>query len=448
MRILVLGGGAREHALVAAIARSPRVREVLALPGNAGIAAVARCVPGKADDVAHVVAVARQEQIDLVVVGPEAPLVAGVVDALAAAGVAAFGPSRAAAELEGSKGFSKHFMKRHGIPTSDFEVFEGAASADAAKAFVRGRGRPMVVKADGLAAGKGVVVAASVEESCAAIDEMLVGGAFGDAGRTIVVEERVTGLELSFHALCDGERFVPLAAARDHKRVFDGDRGPNTGGMGAFSSDDLVSPRLYQRIVDEVIAPAVRGLARDGRPFRGALFAGLMLGEGGEGGEGGTGDDADATRPLSTLEFNVRFGDPETAVLLARLDADVVPYLDGAARGALGPLADAAPPVSRDAAVAVVIAAAGYPASPRLGDPIGGLERAAGLPHVQVLHAGTARRGDAIVSAGGRVLCVAARGVDVDEACDRAYAAVDCIELAGAVLRRDIAASARRRVLR
>jgi phosphoribosylamine--glycine ligase len=445
MRILVLGGGAREHALAAAIVRSPRVQEVLALPGNVGIAAIARCLPGKADDVAHVVATAKRERVDLVVVGPEAPLVAGVVDALAEAGIAAFGPGRAAAELEGSKGFSKRFMKRHGIPTSDFEVFEGASSAEAAKAFVRGRGRPMVVKADGLAAGKGVVVAASVEETCAAIDEMLVGGAFGDAGRTIVVEERVTGLELSFHALCDGERFVPLAAARDHKRVFDGDRGPNTGGMGAFSSDELVSPRLYQRIVDEVIAPAVRGLALDGRPFRGALFAGLMLGEPVE---GESADAADAHRSLSTLEFNVRFGDPETAVLLARLDADLVPYLDGAARGALGPLADAAPPVARDAAVAVVIASAGYPGSPRLGDPILGLERAAALADVQVLHAGTARRDDAIVSAGGRVLCIAARGADVDVACDRAYAAVDCIELAGALVRRDIAASARRRGVR
>ncbi len=439
MRSLVLGGGAREHALAVAIARSPRVREVLALPGNAGIGAIARCLPGKADDVAHVVAVAKRERVDLVVVGPEAPLVAGIVDALAQAGVPAFGPSRAAAEMEGSKAFSKRFMKRHGVPTSDFEVFEGAASAEAAKAFVRSRGRPMVVKADGLAAGKGVVVAASVEETCAAIDDMLVGGAFGEAGRTIVVEERVTGLELSFHALCDGERFVPLAAARDHKRVFDGDRGPNTGGMGAFSSDELVSARLYQRIVDEVIAPTVRGLAADGRPFRGVLFAGLMLGEGG-------GDDAaDAARPLSTLEFNVRFGDPETAVLLARLDADLVPYLDGAARGALGALAEAPPPVARDAAVAVVIAASGYPGAPRLGDPIGGLARAAAMPHVQVLHAGTALREGAIVSAGGRVLCVAARGADVDQACERAYAAVDCVELAGAVVRRDIAASARRR---
>jgi phosphoribosylamine--glycine ligase len=432
MRILVLGGGAREHALVSAIARSPRVREVLALPGNGGIAAVARCLPGKADDLDHVVRVAREERVDLVVVGPEAPLVAGVVDALAAAGIAAFGPSRAAAELEGSKAFSKRFMKRHGIPTSDFEVFEGAGGAEAAKAFVRARGRGMVVKADGLAAGKGVVVAADVDETCAAIDEMLVSGAFGDAGRRVVVEERVSGLELSFHAICDGERFVPLAAARDHKRIFDGDRGPNTGGMGAFSSLELVSPALHRRIVDEVIAPAVAGLARDGRPFRGALFAGLMLGAGGD------------DRPLSVLEFNVRFGDPETAVLLARLDADVVPYLDGAARGALGALADAEPPVSRDAAVAVVVAAAGYPGTPRAGDPIGGLEAASAVDGVRVFHAGTAARGEGVVSAGGRVLCVTARGVDVDEACARAYAAVDRIELAGKQVRRDIAASVRR----
>ncbi|MBI2390802.1 MAG: phosphoribosylamine--glycine ligase [Deltaproteobacteria bacterium] len=426
MRVLVVGGGAREHALVKAIARSPLVSETLALPGNAGIAREARCLPGKADDVPRVVEAARAERVDLVVVGPEAPLCVGLVDALAEAGIRAFGPTRAAAELEGSKAFSKQFMKRHGIPTSAFEVFD---DADAAERFVRREGRGLVVKADGLAAGKGVVVAADVDEACAAIDEMMRKRAFGAAGARVVIEERVRGQEVSFHAICDGRRFVPLAAAQDHKRIFDGDRGPNTGGMGAYSPPPIVTPELHARIVDEVIARAVRGLAEDGRPFRGALFAGLMI-------------DEDGT--LNVLEFNVRFGDPETAVLLARLDADLVPYLDGAARGDLGALSDSAAPVVADPAVAVVVAAAGYPAAPRTGDPIGGLEAAERVETVSVLHAGTATRDGTLVSAGGRVLCVTARGADVDQAAERAYRAVDAIELAGGQHRRDIGASARR----
>ena len=430
LRVLVVGGGGREHALCVAIARSPRVSALFALPGNAGIAAVARCLDGRADDVAQVVGVARAERIDLVVVGPEAPAVAGLVDALAAAGIAAFGPSRAAAELEGSKAFCKRFMKRHGIPTSDFEVFE---DADAAERWVRARGRPMVVKADGLAAGKGVVVAATVDETCAAIDTMMRRRVFGDAGARVVIEERVSGEEVSFHAICDGERFVALAAAQDHKRAFDGDEGPNTGGMGAYSPPTVVTPALHRRIVDDVVAKTVAGMAAEGRPFRGALFAGLMI--------GGVGPDG--VVEMNVLEFNVRFGDPETEVLLARLDTDLVPYLEGAAKGSLGALADAPPPVVAEPAVAVVLAAAGYPTEPRAGDPITGLFEAASVEGVQVLHAGTRERDEAIVSSGGRVLCVTARGADVDTAARRAYAAIARVRLEGSHYRKDIAARAR-----
>ncbi len=425
LRVLVVGGGAREHALVRAIARSPLVSETLALPGNAGIEREARCLPGKADDVPHIVAVAKREAVDLVVVGPEAPLVAGLVDVLAEAGIRAFGPSRAAAELEGSKAFCKDFMKRHGIPTSPYRVFD---DADAAEAYVRAANRPLVVKADGLAAGKGVVVAGSVDEAVEAVDAMMRKRVFGAAGARVVIEERVTGQEVSFHAICDGERFVPLAAAQDHKRIYDGDRGPNTGGMGAYSPPPIVTEAMHARIVDEVIARAVRGANAEGKPFRGALFAGLMI-------EGDT---------LNVLEFNVRFGDPETAVLLARLDADIVPYLDGAARGALGPLAAAAPPVVSEPAIAVVIAAHGYPGTPRTGDPIRGLDAAEQVESVSVLHAGTAKKDGTVVSSGGRVLCVTARGADIDVAAERAYRAVDRIELDGAQHRRDIGKAARR----
>ena len=423
MRVLVVGGGAREHALIRAIVRSPLVTETLALPGNAGIAHDARCLVGAADDVAAVVDAATREKVDLVVVGPEAPLVAGLVDALQRAGIRAFGPSAAAAELEGSKAFCKRFMKRHGIPTSDFAVFD---DADAAEAHVRRLGRPLVVKADGLAAGKGVVVASDVDEACAAIDAMMRQRAFGDAGARVVIEELVRGQEVSFHAICDGTRFVPLAAAQDHKRILDGDRGPNTGGMGAYSPPPVVTESMHARIVEEVIAKTVRGLALDGFPFRGALFAGLMI-------------DGDT---LNVLEFNVRFGDPETAVLMARLDADVVPYLDGSARGDLGTLADAKPPVVRDPAIAIVVAAAGYPGKVRTGDAIHGID-AAEQAGVAVLHAGTSRREGVLVSSGGRVLCVTALGRDLDEAADRAYRAVDLLDLVGSQHRRDIGAAAR-----
>jgi len=425
LRVLVVGGGAREHALVRAIARSPLVAETLALPGNAGIARDARCIVGKADDVAAVVEVAKREAVDLVVVGPEAPLVAGLVDALGEAGIRAFGPARAAAALEGSKAFCKDFMKRHGIPTASYRVFD---DPEAAEAHVRSGIAPPVIKADGLAAGKGVVVASSVDEAVEAIDLMMRKRVFGDAGARVVIEERVKGQEISFHALCDGTRFVPLAAAQDHKRIFDDDKGPNTGGMGAYSPPPIVTAKLHQRIVDEVIAPTVAGLSSEGRPFRGALFAGLMI-------------DGDT---IHVLEFNVRFGDPETAVLLARLDVDLVPYLDGAARGELGALAAASPPVVADPAIAVVIAAHGYPGTPRTGDRIEGIGAAEAVESVAVLHGGTATRDGALVSNGGRVLCVTARGPDLELAAERAYRAVDAIRLPGSQHRRDIGRAARR----
>ncbi len=423
-KVLVLGSGAREHALCRALAGEA---EVVAMPGNAGIAAEAATVAGKVDDLPAVVAAARTSGAELVVVGPEAPLCAGVTDALTAAGFLVFGPSRAAAELEASKSFCKDFMKRHGIPTSAYAVFD---DADAAEAHARALGRPLVVKADGLAAGKGVVVASSVEETCAAIHAFMREGVFGAAGRRVVLEDRVTGQEVSFHAICDGARFVPLAAAQDHKRIKDGDQGPNTGGMGAYSPPPVVTAALEARILAEVIRPTVDGMAAEGRPFRGVLFAGLMIGEDGA---------------LSVLEFNVRFGDPETAVLLARLDGALLPYLEGAARGDLGALADRSPPVLAGPALAVVLAAAGYPESPRTGDVIEGLDEAAAVPGVSVLHAGTRREDGKFRTAGGRVLCITAQAKDLDAAAEAAYAAVDRVHFAGSQHRRDIGARARTR---
>ncbi len=422
-KVLVLGSGAREHALCRALSASA---EVLCLPGNAGIEADGTgLVKGKSDDVPAVVAAARSLEIDLVVVGPEAPLVAGVVDALAEAGILAFGPTRAAAALEDSKSFCKDFMKRNHVPTSDYWVFD---DPDAAEAHARAIARPLVVKADGLAAGKGVVVAASVDETCAAIDAFMRRRIFGAAGARVVLEECVHGQEVSFHAICDGARFVSLAPAQDHKRIFEGDRGPNTGGMGAYSPPPIVTRALEQRIVDEVIRPTVEGMAREGRPFRGVLFAGLMIGDGGE---------------LSVLEFNVRFGDPETAVLLSRFGGDLLVYLDAAARGDLGALAASESPVRPEPAMAVVMAAAGYPGSPRLGDPIEGLAAASIDPRVSVLHAGTRSEDGKIVTSGGRVLCVTARGSNLEVAAQAVYGAVARISFEGAQVRRDIGARAR-----
>ena len=415
MNVLILGGGGREHALAAVLAKSPSLTTLYVAPGNPGCATVAENVALALDDHAAIVAFCRARAIGLVVVGPEAPLVAGVADDLAAAGIACFGPSKAAAQLEGSKGFAKDFCREFAVPTGDYRRFGDAA---AALAYVRAKGAPIVVKADGLASGKGVVVAMTLEEAERAIQSIFA-GAFGGAGAEVVVEDYLEGEELSFFALCDGTRAVPFAAAQDHKRVGDGDTGPNTGGMGAYSPPPLLTPLLSERIMREIVAPTVAGMAKRGAPFRGVLFAGLMVG-------------ADGPK---VIEFNVRFGDPETEAVLARFDDDLLEYLLGCARGAAP---DRPPRFSDDAALTVVVAARGYPGRPQTGTPIRGLDLAARTPGVTVLHAGTRRDGERLVSDGGRVLAVTALGRDVAEAQRRAYAAIDKIDWPEGFCRRDI----------
>jgi phosphoribosylamine--glycine ligase len=417
MRILVVGSGGREHALCWAIAASPLVDRIYCAPGNAGIAEDAECVPIGAMDFAGIIGFCKQVGIDLVVVGPEAPLVAGLVDALEAEGVAAFGPSAAAAALEGSKGFMKDLCAREDIPTAAYRRFTDAAVA---KAYIAAQGAPIVIKADGLAAGKGVVVAATLAEAHEAVDATL-GGRFGTAGAEIVVEEFLTGEEASFFALCDGTHALPLVAAQDHKRVGDGDTGPNTGGMGAYSPCAAVTPEIEGQVMERMIMPTLRAMARDGRPFKGVLFAGLMLTEAGP----------------KLLEFNVRFGDPECQALMMRLQSDLVPALLAARDGILNRVDlrwyD-------QASVCVVMAANGYPDDPQRGSEIRGLDAASGDPDVKIFHAGTRREGDRIIADGGRVLGVTATGPDLPAARDRAYRAIDRIDWPGGFCRRDIGA--------
>jgi phosphoribosylamine--glycine ligase len=419
----VVGSGGREHALALRLLASESVGEVVVTPGNAGmLAAPARFAPKVLRSAAGSAAeLAVREAVDLVVIGPEVPLCAGLSDELAERGVTVFGPTRAAAQLEGSKAFMKDFAVRHGIRTARHVVVRAEGELEQA---VRRFGDAPVVKADGLCAGKGVVVAASEAEALAAARGMLSGEAFGDAGKTVVLEERVEGAELSLHALSDGERFVLLPAAQDHKRLFDGDRGPNTGGMGTYAPAPLAAPELIERARREIFEPALRGMAADGHPFRGVLFAGLMV---------------TPARELVLLEFNVRFGDPETQVMLATIDGDLGDALDAAARGALDPRALA--PAGRHA-VCIVVAAHGYPEKPRTGDAISGLDAAEALEDVSVLHAGTAVSGDAVVTAGGRVLGVRASAPTLTDARERAYAAVGRIHFEGMQFRRDIAARA------
>lgn len=420
MRVMVVGSGAREHALAWRIAKDSRVGAVLCAPGNAGTATVGRNLD-VGGDVPAIVRAAVAEKVDLVVVGPEAPLVDGAVDAFEEAGIAAFGPSRFAARLEGSKVFSKEFMARHGIPTAGFRVFE---DADAAEMHLREVGRPMVVKADGLAAGKGVVVAGTVEEGVEAVDRIMRRREFGSAGDRIVIEELLAGEEVSYHVVSDGTRYVALAPAQDHKRAYDGDLGPNTGGMGAYSPPPVVDAAMERKILERVVEPTLAGMAEEARPYRGALFVGLMIVDG----------------EPQVLEYNVRFGDPECQTIMTRWQGDVLPLLGGSARGDLG---DLQPRWAAPCSLCVVLASGGYPGTYEKGKVIEGLDAAAEVDGVTVFHAGTRRDGGRVVTAGGRVLAITAIGDGIDQAAERAYRAADRISFEGKHLRRDIGWRAR-----
>ncbi len=415
INLLLLGSGGREHALALHLAKSPLIGQFFAAPGNPGIARLAKTVALDPADQTAIVDFCRVMDIDFVVVGPEAPLVEGIVDALGAAGIKALGPSRAAAELEGSKSFAKELCRRCGIPTAAYARFTEAAPA---KVYLRTQGAPIVVKADGLAAGKGVVVAQNLQEAEAAVDWML-GGGLGAAGRAVVIEECLQGEEVSFFALCDGKRALPFASAQDHKRVGDGDAGPNTGGMGAYSPAPIMNEALSARVMGEIVDPALRGMAEMGAPFQGVLFAGLMIAD---------------DRP-KLIEFNVRFGDPEAQAILPRLDGDLLALLLACAEGRLG---RQAPTFSAQSALTVVLAAHGYPGMPQKGTEIRGLEKAERLPGVIVTQAGTRREGAKLLADGGRVLNVTGLGATLGEARQRAYAGVDAIDWPGGFCRRDI----------
>ncbi len=418
MRVLVIGSGGREHALCWAIASSPMLDKLWCAPGNPGIAAMATCVPIGVMDFSALVAFAVENKVDLVVPGPEAPLVAGITDAMTAAGILCCGPTMAAAQLEGSKTFAKEIADAAGIPTAKWERFE---DAHAAREFVRRRGAPIVVKADGLAAGKGVTVAATEDEALAAIDAIMDRRVFGEAGASVVIEECLTGEEVSLFALCDGTSAILLGSAQDHKRVGDGDTGPNTGGMGAYAPVPAFPPDAEKDAFDRFVRPVLAEMARRGMPFRGILFAGLML-------------TADGPK---LIEYNVRFGDPECQILLSRLRSDLLIALQAACDGEL----DYFDLRFHDdeSAVAVVMAAGGYPDAPERGSEIRGLDRAAAVPDVQVFHAGTeADAGGCVRAAGGRVLTICATGATLAVAREKAYRAVDAIDWPEGFCRRDI----------
>jgi phosphoribosylamine--glycine ligase len=419
MRVLVVGSGGREHALAWAIAASPLVDALYCAPGNAGIAEEAECVAISATDIAGLVGFCRRERIDFVVVGPEAPLVSGLVDALEAEGIPAFGPSAAAAALEGSKAYAKDLCLRAQIPTAAYRRFRDPAAANA---FIASHGAPIVVKADGLAGGKGVTVATDLDTAYRAVDAALVERRFGAAGLEIVVEDCLVGEEASFFALVDGKTALPLATAQDYKRVGEGDTGPNTGGMGACSPAPCLTPALEGAVMERIILPAVATMERDGRPFKGVLYAGLMLTEAG---------------PM-LLEFNVRLGDPEAQVLMMRLMSDLLPALIAARDGVLKSV-DLR--WHAEHALCVVMAARGYPNEPERGSEIRGLDHAARDPKVKIFHAGTRSDGERLVADGGRVLGVTALGQDLAAARDRAYAAVDHIQWPEGFCRRDIGAA-------
>lgn len=417
MRVLVIGSGGREHAICWALSASPLLTKLWCAPGNPGIAQLAECVPIGALDLTALLEFAQDNEVDLVVPGPEAPLVAGIADVMQDADIACCGPSRAAAQLEGSKSFTKELCDAASIPTAPWERFD---DAEAAREFVYRRGTPLVVKADGLAAGKGVVVAATEAEALAAIEHMMQARAFGEAGASVVIEECLTGDEISLFALCDGTTAIPLGSAQDHKRVGEGDTGANTGGMGAYAPAPMFSPELEAACMDRIIRPALAEMARRGTPFRGILFAGLMLTDEGP----------------KLIEFNVRFGDPECQVLLMRLRSDLLPALQAACDGEL---ANFDLRWHDKSALAVVLAARGYPEAPERGSEIRGLERAAAITGVEVFHAGTeADSAGQIRAAGGRVLTVCALAPSLREAHDAAYAAIGAIDWPEGFYRRDI----------
>ena len=415
MNVLVIGGGGREHALAWKIAQSPRIAKVFVAPGNAGTAREDGVTNVAITAIPELVRFAQSEPVALTVVGPEAPLAAGVVDAFRAEGLKIFGPTRAAAQLESSKDFAKAFMARHGIPTAAYRTFADSA---AAHAYVDAHGAPIVVKADGLAAGKGVVVASTPAQAHSAIDAMLAEHRLGEAGARVVIEECLQGEEASFIVMADGEHVLPLASSQDHKRLRDGDQGPNTGGMGAYSPAPVVTPAVHARIMREIIDPAVRGMAADGIPYTGFLYAGVMI------------DPAGAPR---TLEFNCRLGDPETQPIMMRLKSDLLDLIDAALGGTLDRV-DAE--WDRRAALGVVLAAAGYPDSPRKGDAISGLD--APRDDCKIFHAGTMLAGREVLTSGGRVLCVAALGETIRQAQRAAYAAAAGIRFEGMQYRKDI----------
>ncbi|TIC81194.1 phosphoribosylamine--glycine ligase [Crenobacter intestini] len=416
MNILVIGSGGREHALAWRIAQSPRVAKVFVAPGNAGTALDARLTNVAITDIAELAAFARENDVALTVVGPEAPLAAGVVDAFRAAGLRIFGPTQYCAQLESSKDFAKAFMQRHGIPTAGYQTFTDAAEA---RDYVTAKGAPIVIKADGLAAGKGVVVAMTLSEAHAAIDDMLLGNKMGDAGARVVIEDFLEGEEASFIVMVDGEHVLPMATSQDHKRLLDGDKGPNTGGMGAYSPAPVVTPEVHERAMREIILPTVAGMKKDGYAYTGFLYAGLMIDKQGQ--------------PY-TIEFNCRFGDPETQPIMARMQSDFTELLDA---GVDGKLDQVEAKWDSRVALGVVLAAAGYPDAPQKGAVISGIpaETADGM----VFHAGTAEdaEGRAVVS-GGRVLCAVGLGDTVADAQARAYQVADQVAFDGCQLRRDI----------
>jgi len=420
MKVLVIGGGGREHALVWKVSQSPRVKKLFAAPGNAGMAQLAECVPVKSEDIAGLLAFAKQKAVDLTIVGPEGPLSMGIVDEFQKAGLRVFGPSRNAAEIEANKAFTKDLMRKYQIPSAEYGTFTDRAEAEA---YVRSKGAPIVVKAAGLAAGKGVVVAETVEEAVNALDQIMTRKVFGAAGDVVVVEECLKGEEASFMAFTDGKTVVPMASSQDHKRVFDADKGPNTGGMGAYSPAPVVTKQIEKQVMEKVMHPTVRAMEKEGRLFKGILYAGLMIHNG----------------EAKVLEFNARFGDPETQPIMARLDSDLIDIIEAILDNKL-----AATPIKwkADSAVCVVMASGGYPGEYAKGKEIRGLDKAAVHKNVMVFHSGTALKDGKVVTDGGRVLGVTGLGPSVASAIDAAYAGVREITFEGAHCRKDIGARA------